>query len=208
VQPVFHRPPARRDGPGVPRAHRPDRQPTIAASRLPDQLAPIVRFNSAGEHIMESMRWGFPPPPNVTGRPVTNVRNTSSAYWRSWLNPRFRCLVPATSYCEYQEGSKVPTWFALGLERPLFAFAGIWRPWTGVRAREAGEHKLFAFLTTEANDVVGPVHAAAMPVVLTEPDWDTWLDAPTEIALELQDLRGPAELAIVARGQREDGLGA
>jgi hypothetical protein len=28
-----------------------------------------------------------------------------------------------------------------------------------------------------------------MPVVLTEPDWDTWLDAPTEIALELQDLR-------------------
>src|ERR1700694_3193313 len=91
--------------------------------------------------------------------------NTSSAYWRSWLNPRFRCLVPATSYCEYQEGSKVPTCFALGLERPLFAFAGIWRPWTGVRAREAGEHKLFAFLTTEANDVVGPVHAAAMPVV-------------------------------------------
>jgi putative SOS response-associated peptidase YedK len=67
---------------------------------------------------------------------------------------------------------------------------------------------LFAFLTTEANDVVRSVHAAAMPVVLTEPDWDTWLEAPTEIALELQDLRGPAELAIVARGQREDGVGA
>jgi putative SOS response-associated peptidase YedK len=77
-----------------------------------------------------------------------------------------------------------------------------------VRAKEAGKHKLFAFLTTEANDLVRPVHAAAMPVVLTEPDWETWLEAPTEIALELQGLRGPAALAIVARGQREDGLGA
>jgi putative SOS response-associated peptidase YedK len=86
-------------------------QPPLPAV-FPDQLAPIVRINSAGERIMESMRWGFPPPPNVTGRPVTNVRNTSSAYWRSWLGPRFRCLVPATSYCEYHAGSKVPTWFA------------------------------------------------------------------------------------------------
>jgi putative SOS response-associated peptidase YedK len=66
---------------------------------------------------------------------------------------------------------------------------------------------LFAFLTTEANDLVRPVHAAAMPVVLTEPDWDTWLEAPAETALELQATRGPDALAIVARGQREDGLG-
>ena len=178
-------------------------QPPLPAV-FPDQLAPIVRVNSASERIMESMRWGFPPPPNVGSRLVTNVRNTSSSYWRSWLTPRFRCLVPATSYCEYQDGSKVPTWFALGPERPLFAFAGIWRPWTGVRAKEEGEHRLFAFLTTEADDLVRPVHSTAMPVVLTEPDWDTWLYAPTEIALELQGMCGPADLAIVATGERQD----
>jgi putative SOS response-associated peptidase YedK len=65
-------------------------------------------------------------------------------------------------------------------ERPLFAFAGIWRPWSGVRAKEAGEYKLFAFLTPEANDLARPVHAAAMPAVLTQLDWDTWLEAPPE----------------------------
>jgi hypothetical protein len=39
--------------------------------------------------------------------------------------------------------------------------------WTGERKGETGEHRLFAFLTTESNDVVRPVHAKAMPVLLT-----------------------------------------
>jgi putative SOS response-associated peptidase YedK len=66
-------------------------------------------------------------------------------------------------------------WFALGADRPLFAFAGIWRPWTGARdtkaerkalADETGsenrEHPLFGFLTTEPNAVVRPIHSKAM----------------------------------------------
>jgi putative SOS response-associated peptidase YedK len=32
-----------------------------------------------------------------------------------------------------------------------------------------GEHKLFGFLTTEANSIVAPIHPKAMPVILTEP---------------------------------------
>ena len=32
---------------------------------------------------------------------------------------------------------------------------------------ETGDHRLFAFLTTESNDVVRPIHAKAMPVLLT-----------------------------------------
>ncbi len=141
----------------------------------------------------------------MKGRPVTNVRNTANSYWRAWLKPGFRCLVPATSYCEYQDGSKLPTWFAFGPARPLFAFAGIWRPWTGLRGKEDGEHRLYAFLTTEPNHVVRPVHAKAMPVVLAEADWDTWLEAPTEIALALQTAPAPSGLAVVATGERKDG---
>jgi putative SOS response-associated peptidase YedK len=77
----------------------------------------------------------------------------------------------------------VPNWFALGDDRPLFAFAGIWRPWTGTRGTKAapveGEHLLFSFLTTEPNDVVRPIHAKAMPVILTEPrEFEAWLTAP------------------------------
>jgi hypothetical protein len=36
-----------------------------------------------------------------------------------------------------------------------------------------GEYKLFAFLTIEADNLVQRVHATAMPVLLTVPDWDT-----------------------------------
>jgi putative SOS response-associated peptidase YedK len=190
-------------------ADRTANQPTLPAI-FPDQLAPVVHIDRDGARVMIMMRWGFPPPPNLGGRPVTNARNTASPYWRGWLKPEFRCLVPATSFCEYDENhAKRPTWFALGHERPPFAFAGIWRPWTGPRgtkaAPEEGEHRLFSFLTTDANDIVRPVHAKAMPVILTEAEWDTWLEADTPAALKLQRPLPAERLAIVARGPRQDG---
>ncbi len=41
-----------------------------------------------------------------------------------------------------------------------------------------GTHKLFSFLTTEANDLVRPVHAKAMPVVLRSVfECKEWLNA-------------------------------
>jgi hypothetical protein len=33
--------------------------------------------------------------------------------------------------------TEAPHWFALGADRPLFAFTGIWRPWTGARGTKA-----------------------------------------------------------------------
>ena len=181
-------------------------QPAI----FPDQFAPVVHVNRDGERVMEAMRWGFPPPPNLGNRPVTNVRNVASPYWRGWLKPEWRCLVPATSFCEYTDATpKVAHWFALDATRPVFAFAGIWRPWTGLRGTKAapdeGEHRLFSFLTTEANDVVRPIHAKAMPVLLTSPEeWDIWLDADVPTALTLQRPLPPERLTIVAKGPRQD----
>jgi putative SOS response-associated peptidase YedK len=181
-------------------------QPPLPAI-FPDQLAPVVRAGPGGERVMQSMRWGFPPPPNLATRPVTNVRNTASPYWRGWLKPEWRCLVPATAFCEYTDSQpKVPHWFALGTDRPLFAFAGIWRPWTGTRKGETGEHLLFAFLTAEPNELVRPVHAKAMPVILTGAECDAWLGADTATALALQRPLPAGRLAIVATGQRQDGV--
>jgi hypothetical protein len=69
---------------------------------------------------------------------------------------------------------KTPKWFALGQDRPLFAFAGLWTPWRGMRGPKSapvdGQHELFGFLTTEANAVVAPIHPKAMPVILTTPE--------------------------------------
>jgi putative SOS response-associated peptidase YedK len=172
---------------------------------FPDMMAPVVRQTAEGRELA-MMRWGFPPPPNAPPRPVTNVRNLQSPYWRNWLKREHRCLAPATSFCEYTDGlPKVPHWFALGEDRPLFAFAAIWRAWTGER-KEAGEHVLFSILTCAPNDVVRPVHAKAMPVLLTTPEeCDAWLSAPVEEALALQRPLPSEALKVIATGARVDG---
>jgi putative SOS response-associated peptidase YedK len=54
-------------------------QPPLPAV-FPDQFAPAVHTNRVGERVMEAMRWGFPPPPNLGTRPVTNIRNLASSY--------------------------------------------------------------------------------------------------------------------------------
>lgn len=180
-------------------------QPPMPAI-FPDQLAPVARTAPDGVREVLNMRWGFPPPPSGK-RPVTNIRNLSSNFWRGWMRePRFRCLVPATSFCEYTDTRpKVAHWFALSQERPLFAFAGVWRPWTGMRGKEESEHLLFAFLTTEANDLVRPVHAKAMPVMLTADDADVWLDGSEADALALAKPFPADEMKLVLQGPREDG---
>jgi putative SOS response-associated peptidase YedK len=163
------------------------------------------------------MRWGFPPPPNLGSYPVTNVRNLASPYWRGWLKREWRCLVPATSFSEYTDTKpKTVHWFGTtdGAEsrdtRPLFAFAGIWRPWTGLRGTKAnpveGEHLLFSFLTTEPNDIVRPIHAKAMPVILTGADCDLWLEGETAEALVLQRPFPADRLRIVSIGPKQDGV--
>ncbi|MDQ0472846.1 SOS response-associated peptidase [Labrys wisconsinensis] len=180
-----------------------DRMPSI----FPDGFAPVIRNTPDGEELIR-MRWGFPP---VAGPLVTNVRNVSSGYWRPWLKPAQRCLVPANAFCEYDEQNKKrPTWFALDESRPTFCFAGIWRPWSGVRGTKAnpveGEHLLYSFLTCEPNDIVAPVHPKAMPVLLTtEEERETWMTAPAEEALQLQRPLSNDALKIVATGKRSDG---
>lgn len=179
-------------------------QPPLPAV-FPDQMAPVVRTGRAGAREMLVMRWGLPPP-QAGLRPVTNIRNVASSWWQPWLEPRWRCLVPANSFCEWTDARpKVPHWFALGPERPLFAFAGIWRPWTGERKKETGEHRLYGFLTTEPNEVVRPVHAKAMPVMLTTPEErDIWLRGPANEALALQQPLAAERLHIIATGELED----
>jgi putative SOS response-associated peptidase YedK len=131
-------------------------------SIFPDYPAPIVRNGDGGRELVYA-RWGMPSSQKALmgatrkraakleakGKSVdfkellrlepdggtTNIRNVSSAHWKRWLGPANRCLVPFTSFSEYDtvDGKKVPVWFAAGEERPLLAFAGLWTHWTSVR---------------------------------------------------------------------------
>lgn len=112
----------------------------------------------------------------ATGKPVlldtkiTNVRNYTSPFWKSAMaNPERRCLVPFTSFSEYGPGpaGKRPLfWFDVP-SRPIVSFAGVWRP--------TDNGAVFAFLTTEPNPLVEPIHPKVMPVLLDEEDEESWL---------------------------------
>lgn len=183
---------------------------------FPDYSAPIVRNAPDGVRELSMARWGLPSPVfALKGRNsdpgVTNVRNTTSPHWRRWLGVENRCVVPFTSFSENEalaDGSHPPVWFALDEARPLAFFAGVWTRWTSVRKVKEGEttNDLFAFLTTEPNADVAPIHPKAMPVVLTtSEEIETWMSAPSADALKLQRPLPDGALRIVARGLRQDG---
>ncbi|MBX3429724.1 MAG: SOS response-associated peptidase family protein [Hyphomonadaceae bacterium] len=174
---------------------------------FPKSIGPVIHPNEDEQLQWSRMRWGLPGPPQFGGAPVTNIRNLKSAHWRPLLGPAHRCLVPFTAFSEYEDaspkGAKVIRWFA-SPDRSMLAFAGIWRTWSGdygsKKEPNVGEHLLFSFLTTDANDLVRPVHAKAMPVVLTtEEERSEWLTAPAEQIEEIQSRVLPADvLEIVA----------
>ena len=78
-----------------------------------------------------------------------------------------------------EDGKKPLHWFDVP-SRPIFAFAGIWRP------TERGN--AYGFPTTEPNAVVASIHPKAMPVILHDEDYGRWLTAPWD---ELKKLAAP-----------------
>lgn len=162
----------------------------------PDRAAPLIRNGSEGREIA-MLTWGMPSPSFVTkGKPdtgVTNIRNVGSAHWRRWLGVEHRCVVPWTTFCEWEDTKpkKTKRWFAIDENKPLAFFAGIWTTWNGERGSmknpRPGEHELYGFLTCEPNSVVKPIHPKAMPVILTnEDEINQWMSAPWDEAKTLQ----------------------
>ncbi|MGL6043438.1 MAG: SOS response-associated peptidase [Sandaracinobacteroides sp.] len=163
------------------------------AAFYPDRIAPVVGHSADGR-VLADARWGVPPPA-AGGRPVVNIRNLESPFWRAALaKPALRCLVPADAFCEWTDtpdaetGRKRQFFFGLASGAP-FAFAGLIRPGAD------GEVPRFAFLTCEPNAVVAPVHAKAMPVILPPADWAAWLEGAP--ARAFQRPLAAAELLIV-----------
>lgn len=168
---------------------------------FPKSFGPVLKLGESGELEWAKMRWGLPGPPQFGSAPVTNIRNIKSPHWRPLLGTQHRCLVPFTAFSEYEDaspkGKKVIRWFAPP-DRGMRCFAGIWREWSGdygsKKEPNVGSHLLFSFLTTNANNLVRPVHAKAMPVILEgEREQHEWLSTPADQVEAIQARALPVE---------------
>lgn len=184
------------------------------AAIFPGGEAPVIRAAEDRAREIALLSWGFPLlMKGKAPKRVTNMRDDKlgSPFWAESFRER-RCLVPVTSFAE-PKGRRPATWhwFALGEDRPLFAFAGVWRHWRGLLTAggETVEAEVYAFTTTTPNPLVATVHPSRMPVMLTQEDeWDCWLNGTAADARALIRSFPAEEMAIVQSGAERRDLAA
>ena len=109
---------------------------------------------------------------------------------------------------------KTGTWFAVNgqEERPLFAFPGVWTRYRGPLKKNGDnvDQEVFAFMTTEPNELTASINHERMPVLMSDPhDFETWLSGSTEEAFKLARSYAAEQMRIVQSGsEREDLLRA
>jgi len=145
----------------------------------PSQQILAVRNRPGHEgREMVSLRWGLIPSWSrdaAIGDRLANARAETAAEkpsFRQALRQR-RCLIPADGFYEWKKsgGRKEPYYVRLR-DGGLFAFAGLWERWRG---DEADPLETCSILTTDANDLLRPIHDR-MPVILDPADYGPWLD--------------------------------
>jgi len=161
----------------------------------PTQEAPVVVEGPRGVRRFEMRRWGLVPPwakdPSFGARTI-NARSESAAEkpaFRAAMKSR-RCLVPVDGFFEWtaaEDGGRQP-WHVRRRDGTPFALAGLYEHWT------AGERTIesFTILTTDANEVLRPLHDR-MPVVVAPADFAAWLDPDAKDVGRVRPLLRPAQ---------------
>jgi putative SOS response-associated peptidase YedK len=170
----------------------------------PTQAVSAVRLDSdrAGRELVP-LRWGLVPSwaqDLSIGSRMLNARSetvSAKPAFRAAFARR-RCLIPVDGFYEWQTvgGRKLPLHFCQRSREP-FTLAGLWEHWTSPDGRVV---QTCTVLTTQANEVVAPVHDR-MPVVLAPADHALWLDPSVTGGDMLQGLLRPwpaADLEAVA----------
>jgi putative SOS response-associated peptidase YedK len=136
----------------------------------PTQTVAVVRPAATGREFV-FLQWGFLPPwarDATRTYPIINVRVETAAEkpsFQSAFKSR-RCLIPASGFYEWQKAGnrhKQP-YFIRPKGGGLFAFAGLW------------EGETCTILTTEANDLMRPLHER-MPVIVGRDVEASWLES-------------------------------
>jgi putative SOS response-associated peptidase YedK len=147
----------------------------------PTQLVPVVRrAEKSDERRIDLLKWGLVPSwaddPGIGSRMINARAETvgEKPSFRGAFKSR-RCLVPVDGFYEWRKtGSHKVPYLIRRPEGGLFAFAGLWERWKG----PSGPLESYAIITTEANDLMRPIHDR-MPVIVDPEGYDAWLDPAT-----------------------------
>jgi putative SOS response-associated peptidase YedK len=108
------------------------------------------------------------------------------AYSKSFK--KWRCLIPATGFYEWQKvGKKKKPMHIRFKSKELFAFAGIYNPW---KAPTDTTVLSCSIVTTSPNKLLEPIHNR-MPVILRKKDEATWINPELEDTKKLFGLLKP-----------------
>lgn len=145
----------------------------------PSQDVSVV-ISHSGKRSLNLFHWGLIPSwakERSIGNKMINARAETLKEKPSFkrLIQKKRLLIPADGFYEWQKDAtgKTKTPFFIGLKsKELFGFAGLWDAW---KSPEGEEVRTFTIITTDANEVLRPIHGR-MPVILKKEDEEAWLD--------------------------------
>ena len=178
----------------------------FSAEPLADELGP--QFNIAptdaacvvvernDRRAIVAYRWGLIPHwadrHTVGGARAINARAETlarSPLFRESFRRR-RCLVPVDAFYEWGRQDSVRQPYAIRrIDGEPLALAGLWSGW---RDPSSGEvRRTFTIVTTEANELIAPLHDR-MPVLVAPDAWARWLEPAPRDPGELNGLLVPA----------------
>lgn len=140
----------------------------------PTEQVSIIRQTSEKPQLIEARWWLVP---NWSDGPSSqyamfNARAETLETSRAFRDPfrHKRCLIPASSYIEWQSESGQKQAYEIYANEPLL-FAGIWDEWNG-------KITSCAMITTQASEQLASIHKR-MPVMLRVEQAKQWLDVKT-----------------------------
>jgi putative SOS response-associated peptidase YedK len=141
----------------------------------PGSVQPVVMMNE-GERDLSLMRWGF----KLPDRLLFNVRSEGVMIAKFWKDKfaENRCIVPVSSYFEWQDcdTKPKPKYEVVVPGRDYFGIARVWAPWKNPKTDQW--EKTFSTFTSEPNALIEKIHIR-QPIILSPSEYEEWL-APTE----------------------------
>jgi putative SOS response-associated peptidase YedK len=163
-----------------------------------DPVMAVRRNSKTGERSLDLLRWGLVPhweKDLSSGAKRINARAEAidrTPAFRDAFALR-RCLIPASGFYEWRKEGKTRSPYAvMPVDRPLFAFAGLWENW---RDRAAGADapwiRSCTILTVPANRSLEPIHDRMPAILGDEGEWAKWLGDEPAGPEELKALLKP-----------------